>query len=309
MAQSSRQQDDGLGERGRRREDDARSTPRVAALSSIKDFEVADGTPDPRGWTVLDATRTDIGKVHDLIVDTVAMRTRYLDVELDKDATHLDDDRHVLIPVGLARLDDDHDRVVLASLAATQLAALPPFTHEVIDPEYERSLLPRFDSATRTEASAFESPASSSAENRMPSSRDFYDNQHFDERSFFGSRRSPNAVDEGRARAKEQPATSDRGTQSDATSIRRRGESRQGSEPASTRQDEVTVERIPVAKADTASQADTGDDEIRIPVYEDEIVVTKRRVLKEEIVVNKRDAQEGRSGEGDKQKEGDNPSR
>jgi uncharacterized protein (TIGR02271 family) len=64
-----------------------------------------------------------------------------------------------------------------------------------------------------------------------------------------------------------------------------------------------------VAKADTASGADTSDDEIRIPVYEDEIVVTKRRVLKEEIVVNKRDAQEGRAGEGDKRKEGDNPAR
>jgi uncharacterized protein (TIGR02271 family) len=303
MAHSSSQQDDGIVDRGRRREDDARSTPRVAALSKIKDFEVADGTPDPRGWTVIDATRTDVGKVHDLIVDTVAMRTRYLDVELDKDATHLDDDRHVLIPVGLARLDDDHDRVVLATLTAAQLAALPPFTHQAIDPEYESSLLPCFESATRTEASAFGSPASSSAENRMPDSRDFYDNQHFDERSFFGNRRSPNVVDERRARTEEQPATSDRGVQADATSIRKRDESRQESEPASTKQEEVTVERIPVTNADSASRADSSGDEIRIPVYEDEIVVTKRRVLKEEIVVNKRDVQAGRTGEGDKPRE------
>jgi photosynthetic reaction center H subunit len=294
MANSSRQQDDGLGDRGRRREDDARSTPRVTALSTIKDYDVADGTPDPRGWTVIDAMRTDVGKVHDLIVDTVAMRTRYLDVELDKDATRLDDDRHVLIPVGLARLDDDHDRVVLAALTTTQLATLPPFTHEVIDPEYESSLLSRFDSSTTTEASAFGSSA--------PSSRDFYDNQHFDERSFFGSRRSPNVVDEQRARTKEQPTTSDRGAQADATSIRRRDEARQGSEPASTRQEEVTVERIPVVNADSAPRSDTDKDEIRIPVYEDEIVVTKRRVLKEEIVVNKRDAQEGRAGKGDEGK-------
>ncbi|MDB4910641.1 MAG: hypothetical protein JWO39_1464 [Gemmatimonadetes bacterium] len=286
MAHSSRQQDDGLGDRGRRG-DDARETPRVTALSKTKDFEVADGTPDPRGWTVVDASRTEAGKVHDLIVDTVAMRTRYLDVELDKDATHLDVDRHVLIPVGLARLDDEHDRVVLTSLSAAQLATVPPFDHQPIAPEYERSLMPRFEPATTTEASA-SAPASSSAENRAPDSRDFYNNQHFDERSFFAGRRSPKVDDEPRARTE---------------SIRRRGESRQESGPANARQEDVAVERIPVANADSASRPDSTEDEIRIPVYEDEIVVTKRRVLKEEIVVNKRDVQAGRAGEGDKRTE------
>src|SRR4051812_44061193 len=120
-----------------RHENEERDAPRVAALSKLRDFEVADDTPDPRGWTIFDGTGAVVGKVHDLIVDTVAMRTRYLDVELDKDVARLDDERHVLVPVGLARLDDDRDSVILGSLSAPRLAELPPFAHREIDREYE----------------------------------------------------------------------------------------------------------------------------------------------------------------------------
>src|SRR3569623_190876 len=133
MTHSSRHEDDGFGDRGRRG-DDGQYMPRVAALSKIDDdFDVAEGTPDPRGWTVRDASGTDIGKVHDLIVDTVAMRTRYLDIKLDKKALNLDKDRDVLVPVGQARLDDDDDRVILASMVGTRIASLPEYTHGDID--------------------------------------------------------------------------------------------------------------------------------------------------------------------------------
>jgi len=283
MAHSSRHESEDL---------DARRTPQIAALSTLKDFEVADETPDPRGWTVFDGTGADVGKVHDLIVDTVAMRTRYLDVGLDKDVARLDDDRHVLIPVGLARLDDDRDCVVLGTLSVTQLADLPPFTHREIDREYERSLLPLFDS----ERAATASP--STAE-----STDFYDHRHFDDRHFFGKRRSPVVEDERRVRREEEAAAANRDERAEARTIRRRAEASRTVEPDAAAEGEVTVERIPVRNADSAAGADTTDDEIRIPVYEDEIVVTKRRVLKEEVVLNKREIQESQSREDDKPRE------
>ena len=50
---------------------------------------------------------------------------------------------------------------------------------------------------------------------------------------------------------------------------------------------EVRVERVPVEEGAAASEDEIGDDEIRIPVVEEEIVVEKRPVIKEEIRLRK----------------------
>ena len=52
-----------------------------------------------------------------------------------------------------------------------------------------------------------------------------------------------------------------------------------------TRREEVTVERVPVSGG--ATEAQIGDDEVSVPVVEDEVVVQKRAVAKEEIRVRK----------------------
>lgn len=52
-----------------------------------------------------------------------------------------------------------------------------------------------------------------------------------------------------------------------------------------TRREEVSVERVPVEGE--ASEAEIGDDEIRVPVIEEEIVVEKRPVVKEELRIRK----------------------
>jgi uncharacterized protein (TIGR02271 family) len=309
MTHSSRHDDS--GERGRQ-SDDGQYTPRVAALSKIdSDFDVAEGTPDPRGWTVRDSWGTDIGKVHDLIVDTVAMRTRYLDVELDKKALHLDHDRDVLIPVGQARLDDDDDCVILGTMAATQIASLPEYTHGDIDRDYESALLPNFDKGAVDATNGGDSGAAIGAmsDERSPVPRgtiadapqsDFYDNRHFDDSRFFGNRRGQRREEGETERVAnseaQRAAEASRESARDAT-IRRRAETRQAAEPASGKRDEVSVERRPVANADSASQSEIGDDEVRIPVYEDQIVVEKRRVLKEELVVKKDAVQNAQSSD------------
>jgi uncharacterized protein (TIGR02271 family) len=52
-----------------------------------------------------------------------------------------------------------------------------------------------------------------------------------------------------------------------------------------TRREEVTVDRVPVEGE--ASEAQIGDDEVRVPVTEEEVVVEKRPVAKEEIRIRK----------------------
>ena len=323
MTDSTRNLDDGSGDRGRR-SDNADATPRVGALSSIKDFNVAEGTPDPRGWTVVDSTGMKVGKVHDLIVDTVEMRTRYLNVRLDKDALHFEDDRDVLIPVGQARLDDDDDRVVLGSLKALQLAGLPAYTHGDIDRDYESSLLPNFDAGAVDATGGGDSGAAIGAmspgdsggmddASMQTASRDFYDNRHFDENRFFGKRRQQQGSEDQRnadqgdrqrmTRSEEELAIDKRRVPIGAMSIRKRVDTQHVSQPVNTTREEVTVERRPVSNADSAHGSDMGEDEIRIPVYEDEIVVDKRRVMKEEVVVKKQAVQETKNVEADLQKE------
>jgi uncharacterized protein (TIGR02271 family) len=52
-----------------------------------------------------------------------------------------------------------------------------------------------------------------------------------------------------------------------------------------TRREEVSVERVPVSGE--ATEAQIGDDEVSVPVVEDEIVVQKKPVAKEEIRIRK----------------------
>ena len=149
---------------------------RVAALHDLHDFQVADGYPDPRGWDVLTADGVKVGKVHDLIVDTGEMRTRYLDIDLDKHAIGAHDDRAVLVPIGVARVNDDDDKVTLGTLSSTQVAALPPFEHGDITRTYESAVLGGIHGTA---------PADTGA------AADFYTGQHFNDREFFGNRKLP----------------------------------------------------------------------------------------------------------------------
>jgi uncharacterized protein (TIGR02271 family) len=52
-----------------------------------------------------------------------------------------------------------------------------------------------------------------------------------------------------------------------------------------TRREEVTVDRVPVESE--ATETEIGDDEVRIPVTEEEVVVEKRPVAKEEVRIRK----------------------
>ncbi len=69
------------------------------------------------------------------------------------------------------------------------------------------------------------------------------------------------------------------------------------------RREEVHVERVPVEGREAVSEADIGDDEIRVPVIEEEIVVEKRPVVKEEIRIRKDVVHEKEVVEADLRKE------
>ena len=73
------------------------------------------------------------------------------------------------------------------------------------------------------------------------------------------------------------------------------------------RREEVVIERMPVdgeaREASTATVTDIGEDEVVLQVFEEEVVVSKRVVLKEEIRLRKRVVQDEETVEVDLRKE------
>jgi hypothetical protein len=113
-----------------------------------------------------------VGEIDELLVDTTAMKVRYLDVELDK--RFKAKDRHVLVPIGVARINDKDDEVIVDTLDATSFGNLPAYAGGSISRDYETSLREQFTRAPLPAPSA---------------GRDYYDHEHFDESRFYGTRR------------------------------------------------------------------------------------------------------------------------
>ena len=146
-----------------------RGEARLARLDELDDFEIAEGDPDIRGWSVVGTDGRSAGEVKELIVDTAAMKVRYMVVELDRQQAGAAG-RQVLVPIGTARLDDDRDKVLLGE--GILLASLPAYHRGELTREDERSLLGQYGGTA-------------------PSSKDddFYAREHFEDRGFWGRRR------------------------------------------------------------------------------------------------------------------------
>jgi len=70
------------------------------------------------------------------------------------------------------------------------------------------------------------------------------------------------------------------------------------------RREEVDIERVPVVgEAIGATEADIGEDEVVLQVFEEEVVITKRVVLKEEVWLRKRVVEDEKTVEVDLRKE------
>lgn len=147
---------------------------RVVPLDQLDDFQIAEGDPDVRGWHVLSSDGRRIGEVDNLLIDTGAMKVRYLDVDLEDDIVP-GEDRHILVPIGYARLDEAEDQVVVESLSAADLPNMPVYDHGPVSREYETNLRGHFD---RDFHNARQTPGS-----------DFYAADLYDSDRFYGSRR------------------------------------------------------------------------------------------------------------------------
>ncbi len=126
-------------------------------LDDLSGYKVAEKYNDVRGWDVKDANNRTIGKVDQLLVNKIAERVVYLDVEVDEtlieegfntyqdrvsDGVHeflnKDGENHLIIPIGMANLDEENKLVNTNQIDSSTFAKAKRFKKgDVIDFDYE----------------------------------------------------------------------------------------------------------------------------------------------------------------------------
>jgi len=126
-------------------------------LDELSGYKVAENYSDVRGWEVKDANNRTIGKVDHLLVNKIAERVVYLDVEVDttlieegyntyqnsvSEGVHeflnKDGENHVIIPIGMAMIDEKNKLVTTNQIDSSTFAKTKRFKKgDVIDFGYE----------------------------------------------------------------------------------------------------------------------------------------------------------------------------
>jgi hypothetical protein len=155
-------------------------------LEELSDYEVATDYSDVRGWDVVDTNNRIIGKVDKLLVNKRAERVVYLDVEVDKaiiedgyqtfekstsEGIHgflnNEGDDHLIIPIGMATLDEANNQVISNQIDYDTFAKVSRFSKgSTIDSKYEIKVFRDYTGDESSEIS--------------PSDQSFYDRKEFE---------------------------------------------------------------------------------------------------------------------------------
>jgi len=211
---------------------------------SDADLKVADNEPDVRGWAVVSSDGRTIGEVDDLIVDTTAMKVRFLEVDPDDDVIDNGSDP-IYIPIASADLDNSDERVVVRGDSAAI-----------------RGLVPS-DFASHLSASTNTSGGKGAAAQRM-------------------------------TRAEEEVRIGKRAVEGGEVRVGKHVETEHVREQVDVMREQVHIERRPVTDARAGAEISASENELRVPIVEEELVVEKRPVVKEELVISKEQVHETR---------------
>jgi uncharacterized protein (TIGR02271 family) len=225
-------------------------------LSDSHEFDVAENEPDIRGWDVVLSDGMTIGEVDDLLIDTSIMKARYIDVELDRSALGLDDERHAMVPIERADLDVDSKHVLLRGLDRQSVLRL-----QGADGSSQSESVPH------TATAHAQSTAATTSVPQTPSRQAQPDTNRL-------------------TRSAEELRIGKRMVQSGEVRVGKHVETDHVTENVARERERVKIERRP-ASPGASTSAQIGEEEIVIPVMEEELVVEKRAVVKEELVIAK----------------------
>ncbi|TSJ36461.1 DUF892 family protein [Mucilaginibacter corticis] len=157
-------------------EEENQPAKRTLEELSNSDYEIREGEPDITGWNVVGSSGIKVGEVSDLLFDAQAQKVRYLIVELQASEEHeiSDEDKRVLVPIGLAELSTDEETLTIPIGSAEELAGLPAYQTGELDPQDEVLIREVFGGST----APYEQPQ-------------FYAHEHFNDDKFYNRAPSP----------------------------------------------------------------------------------------------------------------------
>jgi uncharacterized protein (TIGR02271 family) len=242
------------------------------------------------GYTVYDQHYEKIGNVDDLFLDE-SDQPEYIGVKMGYLGT-----RTTLIPFEMARVNDARQTIKVAADKET-LKNGPTFDDDrEITPQFENEVYSYYGlrrTQTIGNTGSYYSDEGTDAGTVGPGmtmgdteTGEFREHAAHDEG--IHQSRGDDLEDEDELRVQRTEEELVAGTrQREAGSIRVRKRVRTDREriEVPTRHEEISVERVPVEGG--ATEAQIGEDEVVVPVTEEEVVVEKRPVLKEEVRIRK----------------------
>jgi uncharacterized protein (TIGR02271 family) len=235
------------------------------------------------GYTVYDHSDQKIGKVDDLFVDEND-QPEYIGVKMGFLGT-----RSTLIPFQMATVDDSRQAIVVATDKETAKNG-PSFDDDrEITPEFENEVYSYYglQQTGSTDdrgsyAGYFAGPGMAMGDTE---SGEFREHSPAEE-GVSGEGSDLDDRDELRVqRTEEELAAGTREVEAGAMRVRKRVRTDREQIEVPTRREEVSVERVPVSGE--ATETEIGEDEVVVPVTEEEVVVSKRPVAKVEVRIRK----------------------
>ncbi|HEX3768586.1 MAG TPA: PRC-barrel domain-containing protein [Puia sp.] len=102
-------------------------------------FEMVDGEPDIRNWSVVASENQLVGRVSELIFDNVSHRVVYLVVDINGKPLNLIS-RSVIVPMSLAEIDRKENLVIIPALTVGHLASIPTYEKGKITTDTENTI-------------------------------------------------------------------------------------------------------------------------------------------------------------------------
>jgi uncharacterized protein (TIGR02271 family) len=242
------------------------------------------------GYTVVDQSGEKIGKVDDLFLDE-SDQPEYFGVKMGFLGTS-----STLIPADIATVDREQSSIEV-SQPKSIVRDGPAFDDDrEITPDYENEVRSYYglsattgtdDRGTYADYSAGDPGAVGPGMREGDTETgEFRGHSEDDEGVNQSSGSDLEDEDELRVqRTEEELAAGTREREAGQLKVRKRVRTDREHIEVPTRHEEVSVERVPVEG--DASEAEIGDDEVVVPVIEEEVVVGKRPMVKEEVRIRK----------------------
>jgi uncharacterized protein (TIGR02271 family) len=219
------------------------------------------------GYRVYDQHYEKIGNVDELFLDE-SDSPEYLGVKMGFLGT-----RTTLIPFQLARVNDARQTIKVAADKET-LKNSPTF-------DDEREITPEFEN----EVYSYYGLQRASTTQESGTHRSYYAEQSTQTRGVADPTEVSHEDEVRVQRTEEELRVGTRERKAGSIRVRKRVRTDRERIEVPTRHEEISVERVPVEGE--ASEAKIGEDEVVVPVTEEEVIVHKRPVLKEEVRVRK----------------------